>query len=209
MLNRAFSVVCAGFGLLLFPGVFCAIALAIKLAGSGPILYRQERMGKGLLRFRLLKFRTMIAGANRSSLLTTYEDQRLTRIGRFLRAYKLDELPQLINVLKGDMQLVGPRPEVQRYVEMFPAEYAVLLQQLPGLTDPASLAYFDENSKFSNTGDIERQYISEILPHKLKLSLEYQQRRTFLSDIRVIFQTLARVFSRARATAPASAVSQP
>jgi lipopolysaccharide/colanic/teichoic acid biosynthesis glycosyltransferase len=183
------------FALLFFPGIFCLVALAITVADGRPALYRQQRMGRDFRTFGLLKLRTMRVGADRSNLLTLADDERITRMGRFLRKYKLDELPQLINVLKGEMQLVGPRPEVQRYVEMFPAEYAVLLQEPPGLTDPASLAYIDESSHFSGTEDIERKYVTEILPHKLKLSLEYQQRRTFFSDIGVILQTLARLFS--------------
>jgi lipopolysaccharide/colanic/teichoic acid biosynthesis glycosyltransferase len=131
----------------------------------------------------------MAPGADRSGLLTAPADSRLTRLGGFLRKYKLDELPQLLNVLKGEMQLVGPRPEVERYVSLFRADYSVLLQNLPGITDPASISYRNEEKLF-NAERIEEQYLSQILPDKLRISLEYQQRRNLFSDVRVLLQTL-------------------
>jgi lipopolysaccharide/colanic/teichoic acid biosynthesis glycosyltransferase len=130
----------------------------------------------------------MVTGADQGVLLTAPADSRVTRVGRLLRRYKLDEIPQLFNVLAGDMQLVGARPEVERYVQMFRLQYAVILQDRPGITDPASLTYRHEDQILSADG-IEQQYVREILPAKLELSLDYQQRRSFLSDLRILVRT--------------------
>lgn len=191
-LPRGLDLLCAGSGLLLLAPVALLIALAIKAADGGPVFYRQERIGKAFRPFRLLKFRTMVVDAERAGLLTGPQDVRVTRPGRVLRRYKLDELPQLINVFLGDMQLVGSRPEVPKYVEMFRPQYALLLREAPGLTDPASIAYRDEESCFTPL-QIEEQYVSTILPHKLKLSLEYQSRRTVFSDLNILVRTVARI----------------
>jgi lipopolysaccharide/colanic/teichoic acid biosynthesis glycosyltransferase len=139
--------------------------------------------------FRVLKFRSMVVNADQAGLLTAPADHRLTRVGRFLRKHKLDELPQLWNVLAGDMQLVGVRPEVETYVAMFREQYALLLNQPPGITDPASLAYRREETLFV-AGRMEQQYVSEILPEKLRLSLDYQRNRSFFSDLRVLLNTV-------------------
>ncbi len=194
-MSRPFDLVCCSIGLPILLPALVAISLGIRLDDGESILYSQGRVGSNFRRFRLFKFRTMKVDAEGIGTLTLPHDQRITRVGRFLRKYKLDELPQLINVLKGEMQLVGPRPEVQRYVEIFPDEYAVLLEEAPGLTDPASLAYIDESSHFSNAEEMEKEYVSKILPDKLRLSLEYQRRRTFLSDVKVICRTLQALFS--------------
>jgi lipopolysaccharide/colanic/teichoic acid biosynthesis glycosyltransferase len=188
-LNRAFDVLGAAFGLFVASPLFCAIGLAIKFDDGGPVFYRQIRVGRSFKRFRVCKFRTMVSGADRDGLLTAPGDHRVTRVGRFLRRSKLDELPQLFNVLKGDMQLVGPRPEVESYVEMFRPEYAILLHDRPGITDPATLAYRHEEKMFS-PGRIEEQYVGEILPEKLRLSLNYQKQRTMLSDVRILVRTI-------------------
>ncbi|MGO9086146.1 MAG: sugar transferase [Candidatus Sulfotelmatobacter sp.] len=186
--HRTFDVFCAALGLLLLSPLFCAIAVAIKLGDGGPVFYKQIRVGRSFRSFRIWKFRSMVVDADRGGLLTAPEDSRLTRVGRWLRQYKLDELPQLFNVLKGDMQFVGARPEVERYVQMFRPQYAVILQERPGITDPATLAYRREEQIFSATR-MEQQYVEEILPAKLKLSLDYQMRRNLLSDVRILFQT--------------------
>ncbi|MFZ3341071.1 MAG: sugar transferase [Terriglobales bacterium] len=187
-LRRAFDVTCAGAGLLFLSPLFCAIALAIKLDDGGPVFYAQERVGKGFRRFRVYKFRSMVVGADRHGSLSASGDSRLTWAGRLLRPHKLDELPQLFNVLRGDMQLVGTRPEVERYVQMFRPKYAVILQDRPGITDPASLAYRHENQMF-RPNRLEQQYLNEILPAKLRLSMDYQRRRSFLSDLQVLLKT--------------------
>ena len=164
------------------------IAAAIKFDDGGPVFYLHDRVGTNFRHFRVCKFRSMVLGADRDGSLTAPQDSRLTRIGRLLRRYKLDELPQLFNVLTGDMQLVGPRPEVDRYVQMFRSQYAVLLQDRPGITDPAALAYRHEERILSASG-LEQQYVGEILPAKLKLSLDYQQKRSFWSDLRILLRT--------------------
>ena len=187
--HRAFDVVCAAAGLAFLSPLLLLIAVAIKVDDRGPIFYRQTRVGKGFRNFRLWKFRTMVQGADRMGLLTAPADSRLTRIGSWLRRNKLDELPQLLNVLNGDMQLVGSRPEVERYVQMFRPEYAEILLDRPGITDPATLAYRQEQRLFS-AGPIEKQYIEQVLPEKLRLSMDYQRRRSFWSDVRILLQTV-------------------
>lgn len=187
--HRAFDAVCAGLGLLLLSPLLCLITAAIKFDDGGPVFYRQDRVGRGFCRFRICKFRSMVPGSDRGSLLTAPEDPRLTRLGRWLRRYKLDELPQLFNVLRGEMQLVGARPEVERYVKMFLPQYALILQDRPGITDPASLAYRREDQILS-AASMEQQYVQTILPAKLQLSLAYQARRTFLSDVGILLRTV-------------------
>ena len=187
--TRAFDLLCSIVGLIVLSPLFSVIALAIKFDDGGPIFYSQERLGKRFRSFRLCKFRSMVTGADRQGLLTAPGDSRLTRIGRLLRRYKLDELPQLFNVVRGDMQLVGARPEVERYAQMFRPQYSVILQDRPGITDPATLAYRREEQIFSPER-MEQQYVEEILPAKLELSLEYQQRRTFLSDVGILLRTV-------------------
>lgn len=189
-MRRIFDVVCAAIGLVALSPLLALVALAIKLEDGGPILYSQPRVGRRFRKFRLHKFRSMVPDADRlGSPLTEPQDPRITRVGRFLRRYKLDELPQLINMLKGDMRLVGARPELDRYVEMFRSEYALLLDDRPGITDPATLAYRHEHQVLEAKG-VEEQYVAEILPHKLELSLEYARRRTLISDLGIIFRTV-------------------
>lgn len=194
VLNRILDVLCAMLGLICLSPLFCIIALAIKLDDGGTVFYKQLRIGRGFQPFRIWKFRSMIAGADRAGSLTAPEDCRVTRVGRWLRQWKVDELPQLLNVFVGDMQLVGSRPEVDYYVQMFRSQYAVLLQDRPGITDAASLAYRNEEQFFS-AGRMEEQYVQEVLPAKLKLSLEYQQRRTFFSDIQILIRTAFRMIA--------------
>jgi len=188
-MNRSFNFVCAALGLLLLFPVLTVIALVVKCHDGGPVFYAQPRVGKGFRLFRVLKFRSMVVNADQDGLLTAPADHRLTRVGRLLRKHKLDELPQLWNVLTGDMQLVGVRPEVEPYVAMFREQYALLLNQPPGITDPASLAYRREETLFV-AERMEQQYVSEILPEKLKLSLDYQRNRSFFSDLRVLLNTV-------------------
>jgi lipopolysaccharide/colanic/teichoic acid biosynthesis glycosyltransferase len=189
-IQRLFDFVCAAAGLAVVSPLLAVIAIAIKLQDGGTVFYSQWRVGRNFKAFRLHKFRSMVPDADRAGgLLTAPEDRRVTPVGRFLRRYKLDELPQLINVAKGDMQLVGARPEVDRYVRMFPDEYAAILRDRPGITDPASVAFRNEEQLFG-AGDVEREYVERILPAKLKLSLNYACRRSIGSDLIVIFDTL-------------------
>lgn len=188
-MSRAVNLICAAVGLLLLLPLLAAIALIVKCNDGGPAFYAHPRVGKGFRPFRLLKFRTMAVDADKDGPLTKPADRRITQVGRLLRKYKLDELPQLWNVLTGDMQLVGTRPEVEHYVAMFREQYALLLREPPGITDPASLAFRHEEKLFVPER-MEQQYVSEILPEKLRLSLEYQRSRGLLSDLHVLFNTV-------------------
>ena len=189
VLRRVFDLFCATAGLACLVPLFALIAVAIKLDDGGPVMYSQDRVGKGLRKFRLLKFRSMFSGCAEGSLLTAPGDARVTRVGRFLRRYKLDELPQLVNVLKGEMQLVGVRPQVEKFVDIFPDEYGELLQTPPGITGPASLIFRHEELLFLENS-IEEHYIAKILPIKLEIALKYSRTRTFLSDLEILFRTV-------------------
>jgi lipopolysaccharide/colanic/teichoic acid biosynthesis glycosyltransferase len=190
--TRLFDFICALGGLIFLAPLFGVIALAIKLGDGGPVFFAQNRIGKNFRQFQFYKFRSMVEGSDREDGLTAPGDSRITRIGRIVRRFKLDELPQLFNVLKGDMQLVGSRPEVDRYVQMFRQQYAVILQDRPGITDPASLAFRHED-RILRADRLEQQYVDEVLPAKLALALEYQRKRTFRSDLSILFRTLFRV----------------
>jgi lipopolysaccharide/colanic/teichoic acid biosynthesis glycosyltransferase len=189
VVRRLCERVSATVGLILMAPLFALIAVAIKIEDGGPVFYSQLRVGRDFRAFGLLKFRSMIPDADRLAWLTTSSDPRRTRVGCVLRKYKLDELPQLINVLKGEMQIVGARPELEHYVDMFPSQYSLLLRDRPGITDPAALAYRYEE-QLLELGHAEEQYVSVILPRKLELSLEYARRRSFSSDLGVLFQTI-------------------
>lgn len=187
-----FDRICAAFGLVVLSPLFVLIALAIKLEDGGPILFIQRRIGKNLKPFYIWKLRSMVSEAEHQGSLTTANDSRITRVGRYLRKFKLDELPQLINILRGEMRLVGTRPELEAYVALFPDEYRTLLQDSPGLTDPASLAFRHEEQMLA-AGNAEEQYVQKILPAKLKLSLKYQRQRSMVSDLGILFKTLVRL----------------
>jgi lipopolysaccharide/colanic/teichoic acid biosynthesis glycosyltransferase len=195
--KRALDVLGSLSGLLLLGPLFAVIAVCIKLDSKGPVFFRQERIGKGLRKFLILKFRTMVEDApRRGGQLTTSEDSRITRVGRILRKNKLDELPQLLNVLRGEMSLVGPRPEVPKYVNLFPGEYRELLIVAPGMTDLASLKYRDESSALQSSADPELEYVTRLLPDKIALGKEYVRRSSFSFDLSLIAQTLVKVFIR-------------
>lgn len=189
MSKRLFDLIVATAGLLALWPLFVAVALIIKIDSPGPVFFRQERVGRGFSTFTMLKFRTMATGAD-GPLLTAGEDPRITRVGHVLRRTKIDELPQLINVVKGEMSLVGPRPEVPRYVHMFRHEYESILRCRPGLTDPASLEYRDEAAVLAAADDPEQLYIAEVLPHKLALSRTYAEESSLWLDLRIILRTL-------------------
>ncbi|HEV3137922.1 MAG TPA: sugar transferase [Pirellulales bacterium] len=192
--KRAFDLLAAGLGLLVLTPAFIVAAIAIALDSRGPVFFLQERMGRNFRPFWIYKFRTMVADADRQGgQLTVGSDPRVTRVGRWLRRTKIDELPQLINVLLGDMSLVGPRPEVPRYVEMFRDEYALVLSVRPGLTDPASVKYSAEAGILAASPDPEHEYIHRILPDKIALARDYVARATFSSDLIVLARTLLRI----------------
>jgi lipopolysaccharide/colanic/teichoic acid biosynthesis glycosyltransferase len=188
-LRCGFDLACAAAGLAVLAPVFAIIAMAIKLDDGGPVLYSHLRVGKNLRPFRFLKFRSMVSSTVPGSPVTAPHDTRVTRVGRVLRKYKLDELPQLVNVWKSEMQLVGSRPQMEKHVEMFRAEYEELLQSPPGITDLATLSFRNEE-RFFHEGSIEEQYIEKIMPVKLQLALRYSRTRTFRSDLEIIFRTV-------------------
>jgi len=181
--------------LVLLSPLFLAFAVAIKLDSRGAVFFRQERMGRGFRPFRIYKFRTMVADAPRrgGQLTVGHGDPRITRVGRWLRKTKFDELPQMLNVLLGDMSIVGPRPEVPRYVEMFRPDFAEILSVRPGITDPASLEYRDEAMLLAASDDPEKTYIDQILPAKLAISKQYLARASALHDIGLMFRTLRHI----------------
>lgn len=170
------------------------IALWIIIDTGAPIFYLQERDGRNLKIFKLIKFRTMFVAADKLGYLTIgTKDYRITRSGYYLRKYKLDELPQLFNVLIGDMSFVGPRPEVDKYVKLYTTKQLRVLSVKPGITDWASIRYFDENELLASSNDPEKLYIDRIIPSKIEQNLDYIDHRSLLVDIKIIFQTLKRV----------------
>jgi lipopolysaccharide/colanic/teichoic acid biosynthesis glycosyltransferase len=191
MTKRIFDFLAAVAGLLLLAPLFLLVGLWIKIDSRGPVFFRQARVGKDGVMFDIVKFRTMYDEAH-DSLLTIGHDKRITPAGRFLRRHKLDEFPQLFNVVAGTMSLVGPRPEVPRYVECYPPDVrSVVLSVAPGITDWASIYYKEENSLLSRSSNPEAAYLETILPAKLKYNLRYVTERSFWNDVRIIFTTLA------------------
>jgi lipopolysaccharide/colanic/teichoic acid biosynthesis glycosyltransferase len=191
MIKRAFDASCAACGLLLLSPLFLVVAVLIKRESPGDVFFLQERVGRHFRRFRIVKFRTMVADAPaKGGPITAAGDPRITGIGRLLRRTKVDELPQLWNVLKGEMSLVGPRPEVPEYVEMFKNDYAVILQVPPGITDLATLTYRDEERVLSAAADPAAAYRDQILPRKLRLARESVARSSLLFDVAVVVKTL-------------------
>jgi lipopolysaccharide/colanic/teichoic acid biosynthesis glycosyltransferase len=191
MNKRIFDVVAALLGVLILTPLFIAVAIWIKSDSRGPVFFLQQRVGKDGQLFNIIKFRTMYDDAYESAL-TIGNDRRITPAGKFLRRHKLDEFPQLFNVIAGSMSLVGPRPEVPRYVDCYPPEVRTeVLSVMPGITDWASIYYKEENSLLSRSSNPEQAYLDTILPAKLKYNLRYVHERSFWNDIRIIFTTLS------------------
>lgn len=189
-MKRLFDIVMSGLGLLVLSPIFLIIAIWIKLDSKGPVFYRQVRVGRYNKDFRIFKFRSMRVGADKGSLVTIGgHDPRITRSGYFIRKFKLDELPQLINVFAGDMSLVGPRPEVRHYVDYWTPEQMHVLDVRPGITDPASIKFRNENELMEKAEDPEKYYIEVIMQEKIKLYLEYVEHHSFFGDIGLIFKT--------------------
>ena len=194
VVKRLFDLLASGLGLLLLFPLFLLLALLVKLSSPGPVFYRGMRVGKRGRPFKMLKFRTMVADAEARGLpLTVGGDSRITGVGRFLRKAKLDELPQLWNVLVGEMSLVGPRPEAQKYVDLYTDDQRKVLELRPGITDPASIKYRNENEILAAAVDPEKAYIANIMPDKVRLNLSYASRASVLSDLGIIFRTLFRI----------------
>jgi lipopolysaccharide/colanic/teichoic acid biosynthesis glycosyltransferase len=193
--KRTLDLVGAGAGVVLLSPLFLVVALLVKAGDGGAVFFRQERVGYRGRPFRIWKFRTMVPDAEARGLpLTVGEDVRVTRVGAWLRRLRLDELPQLFNVLAGDMSLVGPRPEVPRYVASYDSEQRQVLELVPGLTDEASIRYLDESEMLAAAADPEQMYLDRILPEKIRLSLAYAGHATVWHDLRVIMATVRRLF---------------
>ncbi|MBS1735383.1 MAG: sugar transferase [Bacteroidetes bacterium] len=193
MMKRLIDVILSLLGLTLLLPLFIIIAIAIVFDSMGPIFFRQYRVGKNGIEFKMYKFRTMKINAEVQGFLTTRQDKRITATGKFLRHYKLDELPQLINVVKGDMSLVGPRPEVKKYVTLYTPTQRKVLAVRPGITDLASIRFIDE-SELLSTEDVERIYVTEIMPAKISLNLQYIENQTLLNDFKILIITLGKLF---------------
>ena len=189
-MKRLFDIVASGCGLLVLSPIFLVVAIWIKLDSRGPVFYRQVRVGYKNKDFRIFKFRSMRIGSDKGSLVTIGgRDPRITRSGYFIRKYKLDELPQLINVFVGDMSLVGPRPEVRHYVDYWTPEQMHVLDVRPGITDPASIKFRNENELMGQAENPEDYYINVIMQEKIKLYLEYVENASFMYDLKLIFKT--------------------
>lgn len=193
-MKRLLDILSSLLVLILLCPLWLVLALLIVCDSRGGVFYRQIRVGKDNKDFYLYKFRTMRPDADKKSLLTVGDrDSRVTRVGYFLRKYKLDEFPQLINVLKGDMSIVGPRPEVRKYVDMYTPEQMRVLSVRPGLTDLASIQYVHENELLAASDNPEQTYIDVVMPAKLQLNLQYIDNQSFWGDIKLIFQTFAAI----------------
>ena len=196
MLKRLFDVFFAFFGLILISPFLIFIAFLIKIESTGPVFYRGRRIGKNEKEFRIFKFRSMVENAEQiGGPSTAGDDSRLTKVGIFLKKYQLDEIPQLINVLRGEMSLVGPRPEVKMYVDMMTEkEKKAIFSIKPGMTDFASFWNFHEGEILRGSSDPEKDYLEKIRPEKIRLQLKYIKERSFLCDIKIIFKTIAKIF---------------
>lgn len=197
MAKRIFDIIAATIGLLILLPFLVLIALAIALDSRGPILFLQQRIGKGGEPFFLFKFRTMHVGSDKGTAITVgNRDPRITRVGYYLRKSKMDELPQLYNVLKGEMSFVGPRPEVKKFVDLYTPEQRKVLEITPGMTDYASILFRNENELLDGKNDPVSFYIDHIMPKKLQLNLEYINSNSLWMDFKIIFKTLMVIFKK-------------
>lgn len=193
-MKRLFDITASGLGLLVLSPLFLILAVWIKLDSPGPVFYCQVRVGRGNKDFRLFKFRSMRVGSDKKGLITVGgHDPRVTRSGYYIRKYKLDELPQLINVFIGDMSLVGPRPEVRKYVDLYTPEQLHVLDVRPGITDMASIRYRNENELLEQAADPEQYYRDVVMQDKLRINLEYIADHSFIKDLKIIFMTFKAV----------------
>ena len=195
MLKRLFDIFFSLFALLVFLPFGLILALIIVLESRGGVFYKQERIGQFGKPFYLFKFRSMKTGSDKKGLLTVgMNDSRITKSGYFIRKFKLDEMPQFINVLKGDMSIVGPRPEVKKYVDLYTAEQRQILNVKPGITDYASLEYFNENEILGKAIDPENAYIEKVMPDKIQINQRYLKNPSIFQDLIIIGQTLLKMF---------------
>jgi len=197
MLKRFFDIIVSFLGLIIVSPILGVIAILIKISSPGPVFYRGTRIGRSGKSFKIFKFRTMVVDAEKTRIWSTsVNDPRLTKIGKFLRKYQIDELPQLINVVKGEMSLVGPRPQVPWAVELYNEEEKTLLNLRPGMTDWASLWNFHEGEILKGSKDADKDYLEKIHPEKMRLALEYARHHSFWIDLKIIFKTIIAVFFR-------------
>ncbi len=192
-MKRVFDFIVSALGIVVFSPVLILSALLVKVDSPGPIFFKQQRIGKEFRPFWIYKFRTMRASLDQGPNITIGNDPRITGIGRLLRQTKIDELPQLINILRGEMSFVGPRPEVPQYVQLYRKEYQQILTVRPGLTDLASLKYRDEAALLASAENPEEEYVRRILPDKIMLATDYIQRASFFFDLRLILETILRL----------------
>lgn len=193
-MKRIIDIMASGCGLLVLSPIFLILAIWIKLDSKGPVFYRQVRVGKNGKDFRIFKFRSMVVNADKGSLITVGgRDPRITRSGYYIRKYKLDELAQLINVFIGDMSLVGPRPEVRKYVDLYSEEQKKVLRIRPGITDYASIEYMDENVLLEKSSDPDKTYIEEIMPAKIELNMRYINNPKLYEYFKLIFLTIFKI----------------
>lgn len=189
--KRWFDFSAAILGIIVLSPILFLLSIIVKVSSKGPVFFKQERIGKNFVPFKMIKFRSMIVNETKNhQLVTSSGDPRITSVGKFLRRYKLDELPQLLNVITGDMSLVGPRPEVMRYIQHYKKEYEFILSIKPGITDNAAIAFRNEQEILSQYKDSETAYIEKIMPKKMALYKKYIQKQTFLNDIGLIFKTI-------------------
>ncbi|TPH05493.1 sugar transferase [Haemophilus haemolyticus] len=191
---RFFDFILGLVGLVVLAPIFIMLAIWIKIDSKGPVFYKQVRVGQNGINFGLFKFRSMVVDADKKGLITVGgRDPRITRSGYFIRKYKLDELPQLINVLVGDMSLVGPRPEVRKYVNLYIDEQQKVLSVKPGITDYASIEYMDENEILGKSSDPEKTYIEDIMPEKIKYNMKYINNKNLFEYFKIIFLTVLKI----------------
>ena len=193
MLKRIFDITLSLFGLIILLPFMLIIAILIKIDSKGPVFFKQIRVTKNGKEFKIFKYRTMRVGSDKYSQITVGKDGRITKIGSFLRKYKLDEIPQLINVLIGDMSLVGPRPEVPKYVALYTDEQKEILKVRAGITDYASIEFSDENDLLASEEDPEKAYIEKIMPKKIELNKKYLSETSVLTDIKIILLTIKKI----------------
>lgn len=194
MIKRLFDIFCSSIGLIILSPILLLLALLIKLESKGPVFFLQTRVGLNNNDFKLFKFRSMFMDAEKRGQLTVgMHDPRITRVGYYLRKFKLDELPQLLNVIKGDMSLVGPRPEVRKYVNLYNTKQMQVLTVRPGITDYASIKFINENELLAQSNDPEAFYISDIMPQKLELNISYIEQKGFFKDISLILKTFLKI----------------
>lgn len=193
MLKRIFDITLSLFGLIILLPFMLIIAILIKIDSKGPVFFKQIRVTKNGKEFKIFKYRTMKVGSDKYSQITVGKDGRITKLGSFLRKYKLDEIPQLINVLIGDMSLVGPRPEVPKYVALYTDEQKEILKVRAGITDYASIEFSDENDLLASEEDPEKAYIEKIMPKKIELNKKYLSEVSILTDIKIILLTIKKI----------------